>query len=116
MLYSFQRHQRVESLLKEELNKIILKEMEFPDTLVTITEVKIQKDLDYATINISVLPNEKSDKVLKNLEKSRGYLQHLLLKKINIKPMPEIRFNLDIGFKKAAEVEKALLEIEKEKR
>lgn len=110
----YQRHQRVESLIKEELNKIILRELEFGGALVTITEVAVQKDLDYAIIMVSVIPNEKSEEALKMLEKNRRRLQHLLLKKINIKPLPEIRFEIDKGLERAAELEQALLRIEKD--
>lgn len=113
MPYPFQRHQRVESLIREELNKIILRELEFDGALVTVTEVAAQKDLDYADIQISVLPTEKSGEVLKTLGKNRRRIQHLLLEKIHIKPMPEIRFVSDIGLEKAAELEKKFLDIEK---
>ena len=110
----YQRHQRVESLIQSELNKLILKELEFPGLLVTITSVEAQKDLDYANVNISVLPSEKSEGVIKILDKNRKHLQHLLLKTINIKPMPEIRFKIDYGIEKAAELEKKFIEIERE--
>jgi len=56
---------------------------------------------------------DNSFEVLKNLVKNQKHLQHLLLRKINIKPMPEIRFKIDIGLERAAEVEKALLRAEK---
>ena len=108
----YQRHQRVESLIREQLDKLILKELEFPGALVTVTSVDIQKDLDYATVNVSVIPNAKEAEVLKDLVKNQKHLQHLLLRKINIKPMPEIRFKIDIGLERAAEVEKALLRAE----
>lgn len=113
---SFQRHQRVESLIREELNKIILRELEFSGALVTVTEVNAQKDLDYAAISISVIPTEKIKEVLAVLDKNRGRLQHLLLKTINIKPMPEIRFNSDEGLSRAAAMEKTFLEIEKKEK
>lgn len=112
-MYSYQRHQRVESLIREELNKIILRELEFGGALVTVTNVLVQKDLDYAAVSVSVIPTEKTKEVLAVLDKNRGRLQHLLLKKIQIKPMPEIRFQIDGGLEKAAEVERAFLEIEK---
>jgi ribosome-binding factor A len=112
----YQRHQRVESLIREELIKIILKELEFPGALVTVTSVDVQKDLDYAAISVSVIPSGKGEGVIENLNKNRKKLQHLLLKKINIRPMPELRFNLDIGLEKAAEVEKTFLELEKEEK
>lgn len=112
----YQRHQRVESLIREKLNELILRELEFGGALVTVTEVEVQKDLDYAAIKVSVIPGEKSKKVLELLDQSKKRLRHLLLRKINIKPMPELRFAVDIGMEKAAEIEKALLEIEKEEK
>lgn len=110
----YQRHQRVESLILEELNKIIIRELEFDGALVTVTEVDVQKDLDYAIIMISVIPNEKSKEVLKILEKNRRRLQHLLLKKIQIKPLPEIRFEIDKGSERAAEIERTFMKLSKE--
>jgi ribosome-binding factor A len=38
-----------------------------------------------------------------------GNLQHLLNKKMNIRPMPRISFEIDGGLENAAKVEKALL-------
>ncbi len=108
---AFQRHQRVSSLIQEELNKIILRELEFGDALVTLTRIEVQKDLDYAAVNFSVIPVEKSKEVLRILNKNRRHLQYLLLRKINIKPMPEIRFQIDYGLEKAAKIEKVLLEL-----
>jgi ribosome-binding factor A len=100
---------RVQKLVREELSKIILRELEFPGALVTITEVVVDKKLGMARVKVSVLPADKANEVLKILEKNSGMLQHLLLRKINIKPMPRIRFEIDRGPENAARVEKALL-------
>ncbi len=113
---AYQRHQRVESLIREELDKIIIKELEFSGALVTVTEVNVQKDLDFADIGVSVIPTEKGEAAIEKLNKNRKELQHLLLKKINIRPMPELRFRLDVGLEKAAELEKTFIEIEKEEK
>jgi ribosome-binding factor A len=112
------RVERVNNLILEELSKIIAKEMEFP-ALVTLTEVSVSKDMDEALVRFSVLcpygtspvgrPLDKAEEVLKILNKNLRHLQHLLLRKINIKPMPQIRFEIDYGLEKAAEVEKLLL-------
>ncbi|MBI3046235.1 MAG: 30S ribosome-binding factor RbfA [Candidatus Harrisonbacteria bacterium] len=112
----YQRHQRVESLIREELDKLILKELEFPGALMTVVGVEAQKDLDYAAVKVSVIPAEKGEEVLKILIQNQKNLRHLLLKKINIKPMPEIRFKLDLGLEKAAEIEKTFIKIEKEQK
>ncbi len=113
---SYHRYQRVESLILEELNKIILRELEFPADLVTVTSVQAQKDLEVAVINVSVLPTSKSEQVVEILNKNSKRLRFLLLRKINIKPMPILNFRVDYGPEKAAEVERVFLKIEKEEK
>jgi len=104
------RQERLSNLIQEELNKIISREIEFPNCLMTIVNVEIDNKLSQAIVNFSVLPSEKFEEVLKILEKNRNHLQYLLMKKINIKPMPKIIFKIDRGLEKAAEIEKILIE------
>lgn len=120
------RQERVASLIQEELSKIISRNIDFTGCLVTITKVEIDEKLIQAIVNFSVLSPcsgcparsfeqcaegapQNSQSVLKILEKNRRRLQYLLMKKINIKPMPQIIFKIDKGLEKAAEVEKLLL-------
>ncbi|OGY62865.1 MAG: ribosome-binding factor A [Candidatus Harrisonbacteria bacterium RIFCSPHIGHO2_01_FULL_44_13] len=103
------RAQRVSSLIRDELNKLLLRYVEIPEALTTITDVAVSKDLDRAVVKFSVLPSEKAERVLKILNKARGNLQYRLLRKINIKPMPQIAFEIDYGPTKAASIEKALM-------
>jgi len=86
---------------------MILREAEFP-ALVTITEVEVDKKLEGARVKMSVIPASGEKAVLAELTARAGYFQHLLLKKINIKPMPRILFVIDHGFENAAKVEKLL--------
>jgi ribosome-binding factor A len=102
----FFRSQRVSKLVREELSKIIGRELEFSNALVTLTEVEIDKKLEHAKVDVSVIPSERADDVLDELERKAGYLQHLLMKRINIKPMPRIAFQLDRGYEHAAQIEK----------
>lgn len=106
----FHRPERVSDLIIEELNKIILREIEVPSVLITITDAEVIKDLSRAVVKFSVYPSEKSEEILKILEKKRNHFQYLLLRKMNIKPMPQISFKIDLGPEKAAIVEKKLLE------
>lgn len=104
------RSERVSKLIREQLSEIIVREMEFPDTLVTITEVDVDKKLEGAKVKLSVIPSSASEHALHELGSAAGHLQHLLMKKINIKPMPRIRFEIDHGTENAATVEKILLD------
>lgn len=107
------RSLRVAELIRDELGKLLVRDLEFGSTLVTITEVRVTDKLDHAKVLVSILPEAEVVPVLKILHDAQGELQHKLLKKINIKPMPRIAFELDRGPENAAKIEKALL---KEKR
>ncbi len=72
------RPERVSDLIIEELNKIILKEIEIPDALITITDVEVVKDLSRAVVKISVLPSEKAEEAVKILERRSRHFQFLL--------------------------------------
>ncbi len=105
------RPERVSSLIKKELSAIVIKNVEFPaGSLVTITDVEVDKKLEHAKIGISVLPSEGANKVLNILGKVAGHLQYLLMKRVNIKPLPRIVFGIDHGIEKAARIEKLLMD------
>lgn len=105
------RPERVSSLIKQELSAIIIKNVEFSaGHLVTITKIEVDKKLEHAKIGISVLPSEGAEKVLNILGKCAGHLQYLLMKRVNIKPLPRIIFEIDRGIEKLAKIEKLLID------
>lgn len=103
------RPERVQKLIREELGKIILKELEFNGALATITEVEVDKHLAFARVGLSVIPSAAAGKALAAANRAAGDLQHILMKKINIKPMPRIHFEIDWGPQHAADIERLLL-------
>jgi len=104
---------RVASLIQMELNKLIQREVELPlGTLATITVVEVDKKMEHAKVRVSILPSSNADKALQILHIAQGNLQHELMKKMNIKPLPRIQFVLDQGYAEAAKVEKLLIESE----
>lgn len=106
------RIKKINSLLLEEINKLILQEVEFPpDTLVTITGISTSKDLHYAKVFLSVLPLDQKDRVLKHLKNSN--IQSQLFKKITTKFVPKLQFYIDDTGAKAQDIEKLLDQIQK---
>lgn len=112
------RPERVGALIQKELGRIILREMETRDALVTITSVDVDKKLEHAMVYVSVLlsgetvpakAEERADRAVERLNARRPYLQTLLHHTLNIRPMPTIVFKRDRGLERAANVEKALL-------
>lgn len=103
------RKERFSSLIREELAKIIAKEIFFEGALITLTEVEVADDLKSADVYFSTIPSSKKEDALKLLNNSRNFLQGILMKKIK-QVLPLIRFKIDEGIEKAAKLEKMLLD------
>lgn len=106
------RSLRVGELFRDEIGVLLEREVEIPGALLTLTTVEVDKKLEHAKVGVSVLPTEKADEALRALRAVQGKFQYLLMKKINIKPLPRIEFVLDRGPEHAAEIEKILLKEE----
>ena len=106
---SSQRLKKVNKVVKQELGKIILKEVEFPKTiLVTLTDVEVSKDLREGKVFVSVIPEEKTKDIFKVLNKGIYQLQQLLNSRLRMRPVPKIRFLEERGLKEAEKVDKIL--------
>lgn len=109
----YKRKVRVAPLIQEELAKLILRDIELPGGIITVTSVDVTDKLDYARVKVSILPSSLSRKGLGLLQDGAGRLQHDLLRIINIKPMPYLQFSLDEGHERASDLEKVFIEGEK---
>lgn len=81
--------------MQEELGTLLLREFDFGNVLVTITDITVTEDLLHARVKIAIIPYEKGPEVFLELTKARGELRHKLLKKMNIRPMPHIEFQIE---------------------
>lgn len=107
------RIQRVNSLIRQELGKILLREIDLPDVLLTITQVRTSVDLEQAKVYISVISEEQTDRVLKILNKLIYSIQQELNKRLKMRPIPKIKFYKEDKTKKAARVEELLERLKK---
>lgn len=89
------RIERVASVIEHELSMLLLRELDVTGVVVTITSVEVSSDMLQATVRLGIIPHEAGPAVWDALEEKRHSLQHQLLKKMNIKPMPQIRFRID---------------------
>lgn len=110
------RIQQVNQLIKKELSKIILKEIEFPsDVLVTITRVESSPNLIQAKVYVSVVPESRTLEVFQFLNRKIYKLQQEINKRLKMRPIPKIQFIEEKQTKEAERVEELLEEIKKEK-
>ncbi|MDI6734390.1 MAG: ribosome-binding factor A [Patescibacteria group bacterium] len=89
------RNLKIANLIQEELSKLFIRELDFDNALVTIINVIVDEDLLHSRVRLGIIPYEKGPEVFTLLQKHRGRLQHVLLKKLNIKPMPHIAFEIE---------------------
>ena len=104
------RQERLGKLIREQLSEIILRELSFDGAVVTLISVAVTDKLDFARVKVSVWPSNKAEEALKTLRIAQRDLQYALMKKIRIKTLPRIGFELDRGNENAAAVEKVLLD------
>ena len=79
---------------------------------VTVTFVEVSPDMRMAKVNVSVMGDEKKQNLcLRGLQSSAGYLQQKVGDRIDTRYTPRLKFVLDQGVKKSAEVSRILGEI-----
>ncbi|MDD4996072.1 MAG: 30S ribosome-binding factor RbfA [Patescibacteria group bacterium] len=111
---SLERAKKIDELIKREMSKIFLKEIEPPEgSLVTITQVETSQDLLESKIWVSVFPIFFAKQILKEINKKIGHLQGLLNRRLIIYPLPRIRFVLDQTEERASKIEKIFDKIRK---
>ena len=88
---------------------------DFRLTGVSVTEVRVDRELSYAEIYVSALEgSERSAEILAGFESASGYIRKVLSERIELRSFPRLRFHWDPTFEKADRIEKLLIEIKKE--
>jgi ribosome-binding factor A len=100
MAREFSRAQRVGEQLRRDLAQMIQQEVKDPRLgLVTISDVRISRDLSYADVYVTVMGKEESqaqvDTSLKILNRASGFLRGRLAKSLKLRVMPHLRFHYD---------------------
>ncbi|MGC8977075.1 MAG: 30S ribosome-binding factor RbfA [Candidatus Ratteibacteria bacterium] len=108
------RQLKIESLLKEEIEEIIRRDVSDPRIcFFTITYVHVSGDLKNAKVGISFIGSEKEkENAFNGILSATKFIQFRLGKKISLKHTPKIEFKLDE--RKEFRVEEILKEIKKE--
>ncbi|MFH1193020.1 MAG: ribosome-binding factor A [Candidatus Jorgensenbacteria bacterium] len=91
------RNLKVASAIEHELTQLLARDFSVPDTLVTVTDVAVDEDLLQARVKLGIIPKEKEVETLLELEKRRREFDHAIFKKLNIRPMPHLKFVLQQG-------------------
>ncbi|KKS81352.1 MAG: Ribosome-binding factor A [Candidatus Wolfebacteria bacterium GW2011_GWC1_43_10] len=86
------RKEKLESLIGQLLSKEIVRTIETPDALITIINVSLDDKLETAKVYVEIFPDSRGKEVKKELKEKARALRHFLVKKINIRKVPDIVF------------------------
>ena len=107
-----QRQLRVGESLRKALSEIFLRsEIADPDlagAAVTVSEVRTSPDLKNATIYVLPLGGDNEDLVVAALERHKKFVRGELARRISLRYMPELTFELDATFNQSDAVDALL--------
>ncbi len=109
--HGYSRAQRVGDLLRRELALMLLKEVKDPRVqgVVTVMEVSVSRDLGSAKVMVSVAGGEEAKAgAMAGLARAAGFLRRSLGRRLTIKRVPELRFELDRSLDYQEEMERLL--------
>ena len=109
----YSRIDRIAELISRQLAVLVQKEIRDPRLgMVTISHVKVTRDLAFATVYVTVMEGSDKDKSLAALNNAAGYLRRLLADSIKIRTLPALTFVYDEalyrGMRVASLIEKNL--------
>jgi len=111
---SSQRQLRFSELIRSLISECLLVEdfynFSFETTSITISYVKMSKDLRTANVYLMPLGGENKNKIIEEINSQKYVFQKFLSKaRLNSKFTPKINFYLDDSFDEAEKIEKLLL-------
>lgn len=91
------RPERLAEMIREELTDLIAGEVSDPRVgLAQVTEVKMAPEMRVAHVFFSVMGGaEEENRTLKGLIAARGFLRAELAQRLQIRHVPELRFEID---------------------
>jgi ribosome-binding factor A len=107
------RQKRVADRLQREISQLIQQEMNDPRlTLVTVTVVNIDRELEYANVFVSTVGDAARRKeVMQVLNNAKGFIRREIARRVQLRRAPELIFHWDPSPEKAEEISQLLDEL-----
>jgi len=102
---------------RQELSEMLVKQEIHDPRLygVTITEVKVDRELAFASIYVSALEgNTRSKEILKGFESASSFIRKILSERIELRSFPRLRFFWDPTPERVDRIEKLFSQIQQQ--
>lgn len=109
---STNRMQSVGREIQRAVSEIVRTDIDDPLIgFVTVTDVEMSPDLKHARVYLSVLGSEEEKQAsMKGVRRAAKYIRGQLAERVELRYVPELRFELDETAEKAQRIEKLLRE------
>jgi len=108
------RQNKVSRLIQKELAEIFQHESRdlFKGKLISVTVVRVSKDLSVAKVYLSIFPSESTTEILKLIKQLSPQLRGMLGRKVGkqLRIVPELDFFIDDSLDYIEKIDKALNE------
>lgn len=110
------RVQRIAERMYEELSEMLIHDIKDPRLSgVSITDVKVDRELAYANIYVAALDgSERAGEVIDAFEHASGFIRSELASRINLRIFPRLRFHWDPTPERAAHIEQLIASLHEE--
>ena len=107
---SFDRIDRISQEAHKAIDAIIRDELNDPRIGGTwsIVRCEVTRDLRYCKVRISILEENRRKGMMEALTRAAGYVRRELGRKIDLRYVPEVLFELDTNIEYAAKIDKIL--------
>ncbi len=108
------RAHRVGEQIKKEVSQILQNELKDPRAtgFLSVTQVEVTNDLSYARVYVSIYGSEEEKQLtLKALDNALGFIRSEIGKRVRLRHVPEISFQLDESIEYGAHITEILKEL-----
>jgi ribosome-binding factor A len=110
------RPEKVAHLMRREVADILERKLRDPrlGATVTVTDVQITHDLSFARIFVTVLGDQDArTRAMETLKRATGFIRHELGDRLDLREVPELRFEYDDSLDRGHRVEDILRKLER---
>jgi ribosome-binding factor A len=114
----YRRPDKVGGVIKEEISQMLLREIKDPRIgFVTITRVKVSKDLRFVKVYFSVLGDQLArEDSLRGLNSATGFMRRELGRRLRLRYVPDIVFSFDRSLEHMGRLAELIQEIHEDEK